>query len=143
MRSRCRGQAFEFVGFRMTYLWVALGGALGSVARYACAGLAVRLVGPAFPWGTLFVNVTGSFVIGVLGALITSDGRPLVAGDARAFLIVGVLGGFTTFSSFSGDTLNLARAGEWAAAGANVGASVVLCLVAVWLGYVGAAALNR
>ncbi len=82
-------------------------------------------------------------MIGVLAALLTSDGRPLVAGDARAFLMVGVLGGFTTFSSFSVETLTLARGGEWAAAGGNVVASVVLCLVAVWLGYVGAAAFNR
>lgn len=127
----------------MSYIWVALGGALGSVARYGCSGVAARLAGTTFPWGTLVVNVSGSFVIGVLAALLTSDGRPLVAGDARAFLMVGVLGGFTTFSSFSIETLNLARGGEWAAAGANVGASVVLCLVAVWLGYVGAAAFNR
>jgi fluoride exporter len=134
---------FRFARLDMTIFWVALGGAVGSVARYGCAALAVRLAGPSFPWGTLFVNVSGSFVIGVLAALLTSDGRPLVTGDARAFLMVGVLGGFTTFSSFSADTLNLARAGEWAAAGANVGASMVLCIAAVWLGYAGATALNR
>jgi CrcB protein len=127
----------------MTYVWVAFGGALGSVARYGCAGFVARLAGTSFPWGTLLVNVTGSFVIGVLAALLTSDGRPLVAGDARAFLMVGVLGGFTTFSSFSVETLTLARGGEWAAAGGNVVASVALCLIAVWLGYVGATAFNR
>jgi len=127
----------------MTYVWVALGGALGSVARYGCGALAARLVGIAFPWGTLFANVTGSFVIGVLAALLTTDGRQLIAGDARAFLMIGLLGGFTTFSSFSVDTLNLARSGAWGAATANVVASVALSLIAVWLGYVGAAALNR
>jgi CrcB protein len=126
----------------MTYLWVALGGALGSVARYGCSGLAVRWLGPQFPWGTLFVNVSGSLAIGVLAALATG-GRSLVEGDVRAFLIVGVLGGFTTFSSFSLDTLNLARAGQLGAASANVALSVVVCLVAVWLGFVGAAALSR
>ena len=127
----------------MTYVWVAFGGALGSVARYGCSGFVARFGGTSFPWGTLLVNVTGSFVIGVLAALLTSDGRPLVAGDTRAFLMVGVLGGFTTFSSFSVETLTLARGGEWAAAGGNVVASVALCLIAVWLGYVGAAAFNR
>ena len=127
----------------MSYVWVALGGALGSVARYASAGLVARAVGLAFPWGTLLVNVSGSLAIGVLAALVAADGRPLVAGDARAFLMVGVLGGFTTFSSFSIDTLNLARAGAWGAAGANVVASVVLCLVAVAIGYVVTATLQR
>jgi len=127
----------------MSYLWVALGGALGSVARYGCAGLIARIAGLTFPWGTLVVNVSGSLAIGVLAALIATDGRPLIAGDTRAFLMVGVLGGFTTFSSFSVDTLNLARSGAWGAAGANVIASVVLCLVAVSVGYVVTAALQR
>ena len=127
----------------MTYLWVAIGGALGSVARYACSGFALRLVGAGFPWGTLFVNVTGSLIIGLLAGVMSADGRPLLSEDARAFLMVGVLGGFTTFSSFSLETLTLARNGEWLGAGANVVVSVVLCLVAVWLGYMGATAFNR
>ena len=127
----------------MGYLWVALGGALGSVARYACAALGVRVFGAAFPWSTLFVNVTGSIVIGVLAALATADAKPLVTGDARAFLMIGVLGGFTTFSSFSLETLNLARAGQLAAAGWNVAGSVVLCLVGVGLGYLAGGAFNR
>jgi len=126
----------------MAYLWVAFGGALGSVARFACSGLAVRWFGAHFPWGTVFVNVTGSLAIGVLAALATG-GRPLIGGDVRAFLIVGVLGGFTTFSSFSLETLNLARGGQLGAAGANVALSLIACLVAVWLGFVGAAALSR
>ena len=126
----------------MAYLWVALGGALGSVARFACSGLAVRWFGAHFPWGTLFVNVTGSLAIGVLAALATG-GRPLVAGDARAFLIVGVLGGFTTFSSFSLETLTLARGGQLGAAGANVALSLIACLVAVWIGFATTAALSR
>jgi len=127
----------------MGYLWVALGGALGSVARYACAGLGVRLLGATFPWSTLFVNVSGSFAIGLLATLATADSKPLVAGDARAFLMIGVLGGFTTFSSFSLETLNLARTGQLAAAGWNVAASLVLCLVGVWLGYLSGGAFNR
>ena len=127
----------------MAYLWVALGGALGSVARYACSGLAVRWLGSGFPWGTFFVNATGSCAIGVLAALATHGERPLIGGDARAFLIVGVLGGFTTFSSFSLETLTLARGGQLGAASANVLLSVVVCLVAVWLGFAGGSALAR
>ena len=98
----------------MAYLWVALGGALGSVARYGCSGIAARWLGIGFPYGTMFVNVSGSFMIGVLGTLALGGGRALASTDARAFLIVGLLGGFTTFSSFSLETLNLARAGAWA-----------------------------
>ena len=126
----------------MAYLWVALGGALGSAARFGCSGLAVRWLGASFPWGTLFVNVTGSCAIGVLAALAMGE-RPLVTGDARALLVVGLLGGFTTFSSFSLETLLLARGGQIGAAGANVLLSLVLCLLAVWLGYGTAAALGR
>jgi len=127
----------------MVYLWVALGGALGSVARYACSGLAVRWLGSGFPWGTLFVNVAGSFAIGLLAALLTTEGRPLLGGDARAFFMVGILGGFTTFSSFSLETLNLARSGALGAAGANAALSLVLCLASVWLGFAAAALINR
>jgi CrcB protein len=127
----------------MTYWWVALGGALGSVARYGCTGLAARVLGPSFPWGTLIVNAAGSLIIGFLATLMAPDGRLLATPDARALLLIGVLGGFTTFSSFSLDTLNLARDGEWLLASTNVVASVVLCLAAVWLGHLGAAALNR
>jgi CrcB protein len=127
----------------MTYWWVALGGALGSVARYGCTGLAARVLGPSFPWGTLIVNAAGSLIIGFLATLMAPDGRLLATPDARALLLIGVLGGFTTFSSFSLDTLNLARDGEWLWASTNVVASVLLCLAAVWLGHLGAAALNR
>jgi fluoride exporter len=127
----------------MTYLWVALGGALGSIARYACSGAAVRWLGAGFPYGTLFVNVSGSFAIGLLAALVASDGRPSLSPDARAFVLVGVLGGFTTFSSFSLETLNLMRSGALGAASANVALSVVLCLCGAWLGFAVAGLLNR
>ena len=126
----------------MTVWWVAVGGALGSVARYAFSGVAVRWLGAEFPYGTLFVNVTGSFTIGLLAALAT-DGRPLLGADARAFLLVGVLGGFTTFSSFSLETLNLARSGALGPAILNVAGSLVLCLGAVSLGFASAGWLNR
>jgi CrcB protein len=127
----------------MAYLWVALGGAMGSVARYACSGLAVRWLGGGFPWGTLFVNVAGSFVIGVLAALVTAGGRPALGPDARAFFIVGILGGFTTFSSFSLQTLALVQDDEWLFAAGNVVLSVGLCLGGVWAGWSLGALINR
>jgi CrcB protein len=127
----------------ITYLWIALGGALGSMARYGCSSLAAGWFGETFPWGTLIINVVGSLVIGFFAALTGPDGRLLVAPDARQFVMVGICGGYTTFSSFSLQTLNLARAGDLLGAGGNIVGSVVLCLVAVWLGHVGASALNQ
>ena len=127
----------------MAYLWVAIGGGLGSVARFACSGLAARWAGLGFPWGTLLVNVAGSFAIGLLASLASPDGRPLLGTDARAFLIVGMLGGFTTFSSFSLETLTLARNGAMGAAGAYITASMLLCLAAAWLGFASASLVNR
>jgi CrcB protein len=126
----------------MSYVWVAIGGALGSVARYGCSTLAMRLLGPAFPWGTLLVNVMGSFVIGMAAAFAAGE-RPLLAGDARLFVITGVLGGFTTFSAFSLETVQLARGGAWEAASLNVIASLVACLGAVALGHLAGTALVR
>jgi CrcB protein len=127
----------------MAYLWVALGGALGSVARFGCSGIAARWLGVGFPYGTLFVNIVGSFSIGLLGTLALGGDRPIASADARAFVIVGVLGGFTTFSSFSLETLNLARGGNLSAAAAYIALSLVLCLIAVWLGYLSATAFAR
>jgi len=112
------------------------------MARYACSNLAVLWLGPTFPWGTLVINVLGSFVIGFFATLTGPDGRYLVPGDIRQFVMVGFCGGYTTFSSFSLQTLTLVQDGEVMRAGLNVGASVVLCLISVWLGYVAAAALN-
>ena len=125
-----------------TYLWIALGSALGGIARFACSNLAVAWFGPSFPWGTLFINVAGSFVIGFFGTLTGPDGRLLVPGDARQFVMVGLCGGYTTFSTFSMQTLTLAQEGDYLRAGLNIGGSVVLCLLSVWLGYVAATALN-
>ncbi|HVN00860.1 MAG TPA: fluoride efflux transporter CrcB [Caulobacteraceae bacterium] len=121
---------------------MAIGGALGSVARYGCSSLAARLVGETFPWGTLVINVVGSLVIGFFATLTGPDGRLLVAPGARQFVLVGLCGGYTTFSSFSLQTLNLLRDGDMLRAGGNIVGSVALCLVAVWLGHVLAAALN-
>jgi len=127
----------------LTYLWVGLGSAIGGMGRYWCSGLVARSFGQVFPWGTIAVNVVGSFVIGFLASWLSGDGRLLVAPDARAFLMIGVCGGYTTFSSFSLETLNLMRDGEWGWAVANVLLSVLACLLAVWLGHVATAALNR
>lgn len=113
-----------------------MGSALGGMGRYWLSGLIADRYGAAFPWGTIVVNVSGSFLIGLIGALTESGGRLLAPPVAREFLMLGILGGYTTFSSFSLQTLNLAREGEWLYAGANIGLSVVLCLAAVWLGYV-------
>jgi CrcB protein len=124
-------------------VWVALGSALGGVARYWCSGLVARAVGETFPWGTLIVNIVGSFLIGLIAAISGTDGRFIIPPEARQFMMVGILGGFTTFSSFSLQTLTLARDGEWLLAGANIVGSVVLCLIAVWAGHMLGAVVNR
>lgn len=128
----------------LTYIWVALGGALGSVSRYWLNGLVSARHGETFPLGTLTVNVLGSFVIGLLGALTLPEGR--MSSETRAvvtpFLMIGVCGGFTTFSSFSLQTLNLVRDREWLYAGGNILLSVALCLIATWLGYLLGSTIN-
>lgn len=120
----------------MSILWVAVGGALGSVARYWLAAFVAGLTGPHFPWGTLLINVLGSFVIGWFGAWTGSNGPVDVPPDIRAFVMVGICGGFTTFSAFSLQTLELLSAGEVLWAGCYILGSVVLCLLAVWAGAV-------
>ena len=127
----------------LDYVWIALGSALGGASRYWLSGVLARRFGETFPVGTLAVNVTGSFLIGLLAALADTEGRLLISPVARSFLMIGVLGGYTTFSSFSLQTLNLARDGEWLYASANVSLSVVLCLLAVWLGHVVGQTINR
>ena len=124
-------------------LAVAVGSALGGVARYWCTGVVSRAFGETFPWGTLLINVLGSFLIGLVAAATGPEGRLLVSPVSRQFWLVGIFGGFTTFSSFSLATLRLVQDGEWLWAGANVVLSVVLCLLGVWLGAVLAAVLNR
>lgn len=126
----------------VTYLWIALGGAVGTAGRFWLSGVVARMVGETFPWGTLLVNVTGSFVIGFFATLSGPDGRIFVGSTAREFVMIGICGGYTTFSSFSLQTLNLMNDGEWFAAGANIGLSVICCMIAVWAGYVLATAMN-
>ena len=125
-----------------SYFWIAVGSALGGVARYWCSGVAARLVGETFPWGTIGVNILGSFIIGFFATLTGPDGRVYVGTLGRQFVMIGICGGYTTFSSFSLQTLNLMNDGEWFRAGANIVLSVVCCLVAVWIGHLAAASMN-
>lgn len=124
------------------YLWIAFGSALGGMARYWCSGVAALFLGETFPWGTLIVNVIGSVIIGFVATLTGPDGRLLVSTTARQFIMVGFCGGFTTFSSFSLQTLNLMNDGQWTYAALNIGLSVILCLVSVWLGHIAANNIN-
>ena len=118
----------------LTYIWISLGGAIGTAARFWISGIVAERYGQTFPYGTLAVNITGSFIIGLFAALTDPEGRWLVSPSLRQFFMIGVCGGYTTFSSFSLQTLTLAQEGEWFRAMANSVASVVLCLVAVWFG---------
>ena len=127
----------------MTVLWIALGGALGSLARFYLSEAVGLLAGPAFPWGTLLVNVSGSFVIGAVAGGAGEHGRWIESAFARQFVMVGVCGGYTTFSAFSLQTVGLIETGEIGRAGAYVLASVALCLLATWAGYAAAAAVTR
>ena len=127
----------------MTYLLVAIGSALGGTLRYWLSGLIANWVGQTFPWGTLVINITGSFAIGLIASLTGPDGRIFVPSEWRQFLMVGICGGYTTFSSFSLQTLSLAQDGEFLPAALNVGLSVGLCLFGVWLGHAGAMLLNE
>ena len=124
-----------------TYLLVALGGALGSVGRAWGGSVAVRLFGLGFPWGTMIVNVLGSALIGIVAATALSPTRSITSPEIRIFLMVGVCGGFTTFSSFSLQTFELLRLGRPGAALANIVLSVGLCLIASTAGYLGTASL--
>lgn len=113
-------------------LWVGLGGFLGSVGRYLLSGWVQSRTGAGFPFGTLAVNVSGCFVMGGISEL--AETYAFLSPTARAFLAVGILGGFTTFSAFGNETLNLLRDGERGLALGNVAANLVLALVAVWFG---------
>jgi fluoride exporter len=126
-----------------TYFWVAFGGALGTMARLWLGVYVATVTGLAFPWGTILINILGSLVIGFFATFTGPDGRISVPMDARAFVMVGLCGGFTTFSAFSLQTLDLARDERWLQAGANIMLSVVLCLVAVAIGHWLAALFGR
>lgn len=116
------------------YVWVALGGALGSVARYAL-GNAMAAISATIPWGTIIINIAGSFVIGWFATLSSHESRIAIPAEARLFVMVGICGGFTTFSSFSLQNFALIRSEQWLPAIANIAVSVIACLVAVALGH--------
>jgi fluoride exporter len=125
-----------------SYFWIAIGSALGGMARYWCSGIAARLIGETFPWGTIIVNIVGSFIIGFFATLTGPDGRIFADTLTRQFVMIGFCGGYTTFSSFSLQTLALLQDGEWLLASANIALSVIACLLAVWAGYALAASIN-
>lgn len=127
----------------MLYLFIALGGALGSVGRYWLSTIIDTRINEAFPWGTLCVNVTGCIAIGLFANLTGPDGRYLGNVESRLFFMTGICGGYTTFSAFSLQTLNLIRDGDWLRAAGYVIGSVILCLIGVWLGHQAATLLNQ
>jgi CrcB protein len=126
----------------VTYLWIAFGSAIGGVSRFGCSRWVAMAFGETFPWGTLIVNVVGCFVIGIFATLTGPDGRLIIAPNIRQFVLVGFCGGYTTFSSFALQTLDLIRNRDFSEAGSNVLLSVVLCMISVWLGYLLASLLT-
>ncbi|MFC5386396.1 fluoride efflux transporter CrcB [Aquamicrobium segne] len=123
-------------------LAVAFGGALGSLARYMLA-IAAQPISGSLPWGTILINMLGSFIIGLFGTLTLAQGRYPVSENMRLLVMVGLCGGFTTFSSFSLQTLELMRNGAMGRASINIAASVVLCVSAVAIGHFTATYFNR
>jgi fluoride exporter len=119
----------------MLYLYVMIGGGLGAVSRFAVSGLVAHWFGEVFPWGTFVVNVVGSLIIGFVAAVSGTEGVLLLTPLQRQLIMTGFCGGFTTFSSFSLQTLNLMKDGEPLFAFANILISVIFCMLAVWAGY--------
>jgi CrcB protein len=126
-----------------SYISVALGSIVGAVARFLVSVLFVSQFGDGFPWGTLFVNVTGSFAIGFYAALTGPDGRLFVGARQRLFVMVGICGGYTTFSAFSLETLRLVQSGKLQTALVYLFVSVITWIAGVWIGHIFAARLNR
>lgn len=127
----------------MIWMWVAAGAALGGVLRYGANLGAGRMGMTAFPWATLFVNVLGSAVIGFFATVTGDQGRVVARPELRMFVMAGICGGFTTFSSFSLETMKLIEDREWLMAGLNAGGSLVLCLAAVFAGAAAGAMVNQ
>lgn len=124
-----------------TCLIVMAGGALGTLGRYVLSAVALPISGQ-MPWGTIVINVTGSFLIGFFGTLTLAHGRFPISENWRLFVMIGVCGGYTTFSSFSLQTLDLLRQGALTRALVNIAASVVLCVAAVAVGHQLASLMN-
>jgi fluoride exporter len=126
-----------------SYISVILGSIVGAVARFLVSVLFVSQFGDRFPWGTLFVNVTGSFAIGFYAALTGPDGRLFVSARQRLFVMVGICGGYTTFSAFSLETLRLVQSGKVQTAFVYLFVSTITWIASVWIGHALAARLNR
>lgn len=122
-------------------LVVALGGAFGAASRYVLAGAVHRILPATFPYGTFFVNITGCFLFGVIAGI--ADERSAIGPDARRFLLVGVIGGFTTFSSYTYESFALVRDGQLVSAFANTAGQVVVGFATLWAGYVLARLIAR
>ena len=137
-----RRRKFGLRGKVESYFWIGIGAALGGMGRFWLSDVVAAIAGETFPLGTLVINVLGSFVIGLFATITGPDGRFLVGTLSRQFVMIGICGGFTTFSSFSLQTLNLVNEGEWLYAGVNISASVAFCLLAVWIGHAAAVYLN-
>jgi CrcB protein len=129
-------------GWLLSGLCIFFGGGLGTLGRWGISNWAATRFGETFPWGTLLVNVSGSFLIGLFATLAGPEGRWFVPATGRQFFMLGVCGGYTTFSSFSLQTLSLAQDGQWFKASGNVVLSVLLCLLGVWLGHMLAVQFN-
>lgn len=114
------------------YLFVGVGGMIGSICRYGLSGLLYKMMGDRFPYGTFAVNIVGCFAIGILMSLF--EQRWLVPPNLRLFLTIGILGGFTTFSTFSYETVEMLKGGNLFFASLNIIASLICCLCATWGG---------
>jgi len=124
-------------------IWVGVGGVIGTLCRYWLSESFAAWLGSGFPWGTVFINITGCFIIGFFSTLTGTDGRFIVSPVVRSFFMVGICGGYTTFSSFSLQTLNMVQKGDWSTAGFHIAGSVIMCLLGVWAGAVAASLLNQ
>ena len=120
----------------LNYFSVMIGGALGTAARFWVSGVMARCLGQGFPFGTLAVNVTGSFIVGFFAAMTETEAALFLSSRVRQFFVIGVCGGYTTFSAFSLQTLDLAEDGDWLKAAVNALFSFAGCILAVWLGRV-------
>ncbi|KAB2879326.1 fluoride efflux transporter CrcB [bacterium] len=118
----------------MKYILIGIGGAIGAISRYALQGIVYQFAGTGFPYGTLAVNIIGCFLIGLFMEL--TENRYFVDPQLRIFITVGILGGFTTFSTFGYETFSLLRDGEFMRASYNIISSVLIGLTAVWLGFI-------
>jgi CrcB protein len=127
----------------LQYFLIGVGSAIGGIGRFWLSSLVYRLSPGGFPWGTIIVNVSGCLLIGAFSTLTAPDGRVFVPAEWRQFVMIGICGGYTTFSSFALQSLSLAQDGAFLAAAGNVLLSVALCLVAVWLGHVMALQFNH